>query len=423
MRRGSLFIDENNEIRLLHLSSSPVQIYIHGVSFSEMSREDKLNKGRIILMNDESDTDLIEIPIKAGPHDLPGGRLTLSRNNAKINVYRDKNKSVSILTTNDTYTWSNLSTIPASIWVEGITESTTDRGTELTLELADINNLTSRDVMKLTIIAAKVDIRTDFDYNLNLGYSYTDANGFEDTVGPLLFPTMRHDIFAYVAEGQSFAIISYFSFYAYKSKRNSPDSSRTLTIREKIKPNIVSKGISFLTKQHKETVEERRLKSVRNKLGKDLDIVSKEQMKNYIASMNEPIDFYGKVIDQNNNPLKDVKVLFKIRKNVFQPLALVGVGKDFERIVTETDAQGLFKLESAEGETLGFDLVKEGFRVSSKGKRRYIVSGFNMKKDFPKSSPNKPIIFTMWKKLESQALIFMITIMAYLMMVRQLFLT
>ena len=120
---------------------------------------------------------------------------------------------------------------------------------------------------------------------------------------------------------------------------------------------------------------------------------------------NQPIEFYGKVVDQDNNPIAGVKVKIGVRWT--QELSLPGTSKDvFNRFELTTDAEGLFKLTDTKGSVLGIDaLEKEGYEPSPRVTRQsywYWSSGLPQK-----YTPDlrHPEIFRMWKDAGAERLV------------------
>ncbi len=111
-----------------------------------------------------------------------------------------------------------------------------------------------------------------------------------------------------------------------------------------------------------------------------------------------PIRFYGKVLDQYNNPVADATVHFQL-------VNLQG-SEGVEEAYTRTDAEGRFSLEGKRGKNLGVKISKEGY---------YDVSPYENQLDFEYANPaersfyepnaNKPIIFLIRQKGKMEALI------------------
>jgi hypothetical protein len=90
------------------------------------------------------------------------------------------------------------------------------------------------------------------------------------------------------------------------------------------------------------------------------------------------MDIYGKVVDQNGEPVTGAKVR-----------GSVNVAGDFIEHYTKTDGEGRFSFLGLQGETLYILPEKEGYDYNS-----------NLPSDRPKDylpDRNKPLVFTMWR--------------------------
>ena len=103
-----------------------------------------------------------------------------------------------------------------------------------------------------------------------------------------------------------------------------------------------------------------------------------------IAGANgKSLDFYGKVIDQNGQPVVGAKV---------QGYVMTEVGFDRTKEtphVTQTDGEGNFEFLGLHGESLGVGPEKEGYEYIQRGNG-------NWTEDYKASSDNR-VIFHMWK--------------------------
>lgn len=125
-------------------------------------------------------------------------------------------------------------------------------------------------------------------------------------------------------------------------------------------------------------------------------------MRATILSENIPIQFWGKVVDQDNQPLESVKVkLYTMRGNEYAP------GKfnyPVEHRDLTTAADGQFALTDANGYTLTVEaLEKEGYR-SEKLPKRFAYTGRPEPELFI-PEPQKPVVFKMWEKGEPEPLV------------------
>ncbi|MGA2177636.1 MAG: carboxypeptidase-like regulatory domain-containing protein [Verrucomicrobiota bacterium] len=108
---------------------------------------------------------------------------------------------------------------------------------------------------------------------------------------------------------------------------------------------------------------------------------------------NVPIAFYGKVVDQNNRPVSDVKVCLEVRVGYYTSPT---TGRErWDPISVETDAEGNFVLNNVMGGFVQFKTIeKEGYKLLPKQAKEgfmYYPAQFH-----PDS--NNPVVFKMWKK-------------------------
>ncbi len=113
-----------------------------------------------------------------------------------------------------------------------------------------------------------------------------------------------------------------------------------------------------------------------------------EEMKELLKAMDHPMEFYGKVIDQNNDPVVDAQVFVGTRNS-----------NGDRNFVLTTDKQGQFNIKNEVGFLVYVDkVVKKGYEYSYKNN----PSGFHFdaEKEIDRHHPDpaNPVIFTMRKK-------------------------
>jgi len=101
------------------------------------------------------------------------------------------------------------------------------------------------------------------------------------------------------------------------------------------------------------------------------------------AANGKSLDFYGKVIDQNNQPVIEAKVT----GNVMTTLGFQGTGETPHE--TQTDKDGDFEFLGLHGESLGIVPEKDGYLFEQRGNGNWT--------DNYKADSNNRVIFTMWK--------------------------
>lgn len=107
----------------------------------------------------------------------------------------------------------------------------------------------------------------------------------------------------------------------------------------------------------------------------------KQLLQRALANKNVPIDFYGKVIDQDSNGLANVKITARIP--YWDPASF---GPSVP-ISAETDSQGNFHLQGVKGDGIDIEGVsKDGYELEPVVKTFASATG----------SPADPVVFKMW---------------------------
>lgn len=112
---------------------------------------------------------------------------------------------------------------------------------------------------------------------------------------------------------------------------------------------------------------------------------------------NVPITFYGKVIDQNGQPVEDAKV------------SLLVVISHLERLDTEqksfnveTDQNGDFTVTGFIANAIdAVSITKEGYKLSTKAERTFVFGSIPTYTP----DPRNPVVFRMWKENGKEPLI------------------
>ena len=118
---------------------------------------------------------------------------------------------------------------------------------------------------------------------------------------------------------------------------------------------------------------------------------------------NVPIDFYGKVVDQNGAPVAGVEVKAAIRL-MKEPIPGM-IGDGFDYLVASTASDGTFSFLNRTGEFFGIDKIqKEGYLVSATvHEKTYYYYASDEKKYRP--NPSVPEVFKIWKQMGAEKLI------------------
>lgn len=80
------------------------------------------------------------------------------------------------------------------------------------------------------------------------------------------------------------------------------------------------------------------------------------------ADWQKPIDFYGKVIDENSNPVVSANIQFRWS----------GLSDKVFKAATESDVEGLFSLHGKQGRVLDVLVSKEGYYGSRNDKTGFL---------------------------------------------------
>lgn len=111
-----------------------------------------------------------------------------------------------------------------------------------------------------------------------------------------------------------------------------------------------------------------------------------------------PIEFYGKVIDQDSKPLPAVEVVGRTGSKT-------GFMQEERRsYVTATDARGRFTFSGFKGDGLVIELKKPGYNFDSE-RRQFLYSPIDPDKKRFKPDRDNAVVFQMWKSLGLEPLI------------------
>jgi hypothetical protein len=115
---------------------------------------------------------------------------------------------------------------------------------------------------------------------------------------------------------------------------------------------------------------------------------------------NVPINFWGRVVDQDEEPLSGVKVKATIRSwHGFGPLFPEG---HFAAEQSVTDKDGRFEIRGGRGDVLTIkELAKSGYESEGIALRSF---GYNISTNI-NPDPNRPVVLRMWRKGMQQPVI------------------
>ncbi len=126
-------------------------------------------------------------------------------------------------------------------------------------------------------------------------------------------------------------------------------------------------------------------------------------VRDVIAQANQPVSFYGRVVDQSGQPIVGTAVTVSVRSTA-EPLP-----GDSEDIVTPynltTDSNGQFQVTNIKGSLLTVEaLAKDGYEAPDPIPGEYWYSA-SMGNSLFTPNADKPEVFTMWKLAGAQTLI------------------
>src|ERR1700733_7157716 len=113
-----------------------------------------------------------------------------------------------------------------------------------------------------------------------------------------------------------------------------------------------------------------------------------------IASWNTPIEFYGKVIDENSNPVAGATINFRWATQTEDVSATTAT--------TESDLDGLFSLQGKRGRSLDVSVGKVGYYNSRRDKTGFLYA---LASDIYSPDRMNPVVFHLYKKGKGEALI------------------
>ena len=108
------------------------------------------------------------------------------------------------------------------------------------------------------------------------------------------------------------------------------------------------------------------------------------------------IAFYGKVVDENNQPVAGATI--KLSRGDLSPAGTT-------QVKAQSDADGLFLLTGVVGRGLNISVEKKGYYASKLNRHSYEYAEFS-DENFHQPDPNNPVLFHLRKKQDSESLIY-----------------
>jgi hypothetical protein len=123
---------------------------------------------------------------------------------------------------------------------------------------------------------------------------------------------------------------------------------------------------------------------------------------------NVEINFYGKAVDQYNEPVSSAKVTIRVssyEESAFIQWAKGGRASNSKSIETYTDENGLFRVNNLKGRVLYIDKIEKNGYIKANIEEK---SSFGYTKNYGEvhiPDNNMPVVYKMWKKEGSEPLI------------------
>jgi hypothetical protein len=103
-----------------------------------------------------------------------------------------------------------------------------------------------------------------------------------------------------------------------------------------------------------------------------------------------PIEFYGRLIDQNSNPVPNISIEGEIQYNN-------GLHEGMKKILTRSDINGFFQVTGQFGKSVAFSFLDPNFLLSSTN-TYFIYSQLWPAAERHQPHSNRPVIFQLWKR-------------------------
>jgi hypothetical protein len=124
-----------------------------------------------------------------------------------------------------------------------------------------------------------------------------------------------------------------------------------------------------------------------------------------IEQTNVPINFWGRVVDQDQQPIGGARVQYSYSTEHSNGLTVAWGQQKIHKNEITTDAAGMFTVSGFKGHTLTVEsLVKEGYDYASRGVRVYNYYGNSPSGRFT-PEPTNPVVFVMMHKAAGEQLI------------------
>lgn len=123
----------------------------------------------------------------------------------------------------------------------------------------------------------------------------------------------------------------------------------------------------------------------------NISLPREAQMRATVERMNVPVNFYGRVVDQDGNSLAGVRIDVRVRH-----WDLTSLGASIP-LKTETDSDGRFHVQGVTGDALRIELVaKAGYELEPYAQRSFGAVG---------GSQSEPVVFKLWSSNTREQLV------------------
>ncbi|MEI6076958.1 MAG: hypothetical protein WCS94_15365 [Verrucomicrobiota bacterium] len=141
-----------------------------------------------------------------------------------------------------------------------------------------------------------------------------------------------------------------------------------------------------------------------NRLIRDKISQLEEFTQAYNKHHNIPVDFYGKIIDQNSNPVVGAKINVTVRQQ-YVISAIQQTSSDTEIPLEATSGRdGCFTIQGEKGDSLHMDSIqKGGYKLAPKIEKTYEYASNSIEPFHPDSQ--NPVVIRMWKLGEPAQLV------------------
>lgn len=124
-----------------------------------------------------------------------------------------------------------------------------------------------------------------------------------------------------------------------------------------------------------------------------------------IEGTNQPINFYGKVVDRDQRPLDGVKISYQYTTEHGNMLGVAWGQQKVHKSETASDAAGQFFIGGMTGHYLSIEaLTKEGYNFNKRGALNYDYFGARPEGKF-NASKDEPVVFVMIQNAKAELLI------------------